>query len=61
MHDAPYFRAQADLCLQIARYMSDRAAVEGLRSEAADCIARAVAAEVRSAARRKPKIPAALT
>ena len=35
MRDAKYLRAQAELCLQIARQISDRKAAENLRAEAA--------------------------
>ena len=35
MRDARYIRAQAELCLQIARQMSDPKAAEKLRADAA--------------------------
>ena len=35
MRDARYLRAQAELCLEMARQMSDQAASENLRAEAA--------------------------
>jgi hypothetical protein len=35
MRDANYLRAQADLCLEIARQISDHATAEDLRAEAA--------------------------
>ena len=35
MHDARYLRAQAELCLEMARQMSDQTASENLRAEAA--------------------------
>jgi hypothetical protein len=35
MRDARYLRAQAELCLEMARQMSDRTASESLRAEAA--------------------------
>jgi len=35
MRDARYLRAQAELCLEMARQMSDRALAENLRGEAA--------------------------
>jgi hypothetical protein len=35
MRDARYLRAQAELCLQMAREMSDQTASENLRAEAA--------------------------
>ena len=36
MQDARYFRAQAQLFLEMARQMSDRKAAEGLQEKAAD-------------------------
>jgi hypothetical protein len=35
MRDARYLRAQAELCLEIARQMSDQTTSENLRAEAA--------------------------
>ena len=35
MRDARYLRAQADLCLEMARQVSDRATANNLRVEAA--------------------------
>jgi hypothetical protein len=35
MRDAPYLRAQAELCLEMARQMSDQAISDNLRAEAA--------------------------
>jgi hypothetical protein len=35
MRDAQYLRAQAELCLEMARNMADAASAEGLRAEAA--------------------------
>ena len=35
MRDANYLRAQAELCLEIARQISDHATAEDLRAEAA--------------------------
>jgi hypothetical protein len=35
MRDARYLRAQAELCLEMARQVGDRAAADGLRAEAA--------------------------
>jgi hypothetical protein len=35
MRDANYLHAQAELCLEIARQVSDQAAAENLRAEAA--------------------------
>ena len=34
MRDAPYLRAQVELCMEMARQMSDQAAAESLRAEA---------------------------
>ena len=48
MKDASYFRARAELCLNVARLLSDRNAAERLRIEAAENVARAVALEARS-------------
>jgi hypothetical protein len=45
MPDAQYFRAQAELCLQIACQMSDPKAAGKLRADAADYHARAAEAE----------------
>jgi hypothetical protein len=35
MRDAQYLRAQADLCLEMARQVSDRSSSDNLRAEAA--------------------------
>ena len=35
MRDARYLRAQAELCLEMARQVSDRATADNLRAEAA--------------------------
>jgi hypothetical protein len=35
MRDEPYLRAQAELCLEMARQMSDQATSKNLRAEAA--------------------------
>jgi hypothetical protein len=35
MRDARYLRAQAELCLEMARQVSDRAIADNLRAEAA--------------------------
>jgi hypothetical protein len=45
MRDARYLRAQAELCLEMARQVSDRAAAESLRAEAARYHAEATAME----------------
>jgi hypothetical protein len=36
MQDAHYWRAQADLCLNMARKVSDKKAAESLRAQAAE-------------------------
>jgi hypothetical protein len=41
MRDARYWRAQAQLCLDIARQMSDSRTADDLRATAADFFARA--------------------
>jgi hypothetical protein len=41
MQDAQYFRAQAQLCLEIARQLSDRVAAEKIRLTAADYLSKA--------------------
>jgi hypothetical protein len=45
MQDASYFRSQAEVCLQIARALSDHKAAENLRAEAAQYLIRALEAE----------------
>jgi hypothetical protein len=45
MQDARYLRDQANLCLEIARQMSDRQVAESLRMDAAQYFARATAIE----------------
>ena len=45
MRDAQYLRAQAELCLEIARHMSDPKAAENLKAEAARYHAEAAAME----------------
>jgi hypothetical protein len=45
VNDAQRFRAQAELCLRIARLMSDPAAADQLRARAADYLAQAVELE----------------
>jgi hypothetical protein len=54
MKDASYFRARAELCLNVARLLSDRNAAERLRIEAAENVARAVALEARSGPSSSP-------
>jgi hypothetical protein len=45
MRDAQYLRAQADLCLEMARQVSDRASSDNLRAEAARYHAEAIEIE----------------
>ena len=45
MRDANYLRAEAELCLEIARQISDHEAAENLRAEAARYQAEAAAME----------------
>ena len=45
MRDANYLRAEAELCLEIARQISDHEAAENLRAEAARYLAQAAAIE----------------
>ncbi len=45
MQDARYFRSQAELCLEIAKQMSDLKAAENLGASAATYLARAVELE----------------
>ena len=45
MRDARYLRAQAELCLEIARQMSDRKAAQQLRADAARYYAEATEIE----------------
>ena len=47
MRDAAYLRAQAELCLDMARQISDRSIAENLRAEAARYQAEAAAIETR--------------
>ena len=49
MNDAQRFRAQAELCLRIARLMKDRAAADQLNAKAADYLAQAVELETNPA------------
>ena len=46
MQDAWYLRSQAELCLQIARALSDYKAAENLRAVAAQNFVRTLEAEV---------------
>ena len=48
MQGARYLRAQAELCLEIARQMSDGTLADGLRDRAAQHFARAVESEAQS-------------
>ena len=49
MNDAQRFRAQAELCLRIARSMKDRTAADRLNAKAADYLAQAVELETNPA------------
>jgi hypothetical protein len=49
MQDAQRFRAQAELCLRIARLMTDRTAADQLNAKAADYLAQAVELEINRA------------
>jgi hypothetical protein len=55
MRDAPYLRAQADLCLQIASQMSDGATADKLRAEAARHHAEAAEIEANGQPEPPPK------
>ena len=48
MRDARYLRAQAELCLRIARQMSDETTADNLRAEAARHHAESEADEIES-------------
>jgi hypothetical protein len=54
MQDARYFRAQAELCLDIARQMSVGTLAVSLRDRAAQHFARAVDLESRTLTARRP-------
>jgi hypothetical protein len=55
MQDAAYFRAQAQLCLELARQLSDQAAAERTRLTAVSYLARAE--ELESGAASNPAVP----
>jgi hypothetical protein len=57
VNDAQRFRAQAELCLRIARLMKDRAAADQLNAKAADYLARAVELETNPAGLPKNPMP----
>jgi hypothetical protein len=58
MQTARYFRDQAALCLEIARYMSDPHAAEDLRATAAQHFTRATELEKeRELIRSPPTVP----
>ena len=48
MKDARYFRARAQLCIEIARQMSDRSAADQFLVKAAENLARATEQETQS-------------
>ncbi len=52
MHDARYFRSRAELCLTMARQMSDPRAADNLRTMAALYTERAIALETSPASSR---------
>ena len=54
MSDADRFRAEAQLCLDIARLLSDRVAAHKLRSEAAKYLVRAAELDARDIAAARP-------
>ncbi len=56
MEDARYFRQQADVCLKIAKQLSDRAAADKLRESSAHYLAQAMRleAELSRAVEDKP-------
>ena len=54
MSDADRFRAEAQLCLDIARLLSDRVAAQQLRSEAAKYLVRAAEIDARDIAAARP-------
>jgi hypothetical protein len=49
VNDAQRLRSQAELCLQIARLMTDRTAANQLHTKAADYLAQAVELEINPA------------
>jgi hypothetical protein len=57
MRDARYLRTEAELCLEMARQMSDHTVSESLRAEAARY--NAEAAEIESGAKTAPIIKTA--
>jgi hypothetical protein len=57
VNDARRFRAQAELCLRIARLMRDRAAADQLNGKAADYLAQAVELETNPAGAPQNPIP----
>jgi hypothetical protein len=52
VHDARYFRSRAELCLTMARQMSDPAAADYLRTMAAHYVERAAAVETEAGSSR---------
>ena len=57
MNDAQRFRAQAELCLRIARLMKDRAAADQLNAKAADYLAQAVELEINPPGASRNPVP----
>jgi hypothetical protein len=59
MQDAGFLRTQAEMCLEVARKLSDRKAAENLRAKAAEYFSRAVELETVSGKPPKEPIPGA--
>jgi hypothetical protein len=57
VNDAQRLRSQAELCLQIARLMTDRSAANQLHTKAADYLAQAVELEINSAVPPRNTMP----
>lgn len=55
MQDAHYFRSQAELCLEMARQVSDRRLAESLRLDAAQYFLRATELEDRTEPAASPR------
>jgi hypothetical protein len=57
VNDAQRLRSQAELCLQIARLMTDRSAANQLHTKAADYLAQAVELEINPAVPPRNTMP----
>jgi hypothetical protein len=57
VNGAQRFRAQAELCLRIARLMKDRAAADQLNAKAADYLAQAVELEINPPGASRNPVP----